>query len=522
MLKNYTSSNSWLNFFVVASLLLMSGCSWQKKTENKSLLAQPSTINASVSSVSRPLPENYACFNVNSLLVKSWQNPEFWQAVKQLHPQLLRIPGGTESNYWDWQKGGLVNNVREAMAGYPIQFRNKDIRYSASKLEDIQVGLKETNTSPIFVLNLATSTLESQLEMLRTARDLGIPIKYIELGNELYINVPNYRRAFPTSADYAKTASEWIAAIKQEFPTAEVALIGVAAKPKDSNRRRNWLKNLLPSAMYQADAVTLHIYKGHGLDSQIEPNSSYPFFSPEEVPLILGQPFRGWHNLQNNDQLKLIPDNKQIWITEYNFFENIFGDKNQERQQRVMGSWTHGLYAVTMSLLFLEDSRVAIACNHVLTGNSRFAAIFANKGSFVNPTDENVIVERMSLSATGSTLSLLGEATSGMSQAQKINFSPSPTLVGKKNFEYPALYGWMFRNGANSQAVIINLSNQNIKVHLEQLFDPSVSYQQYSENPQTLITGTDVLKLKTGTAFPEITLPAYSVTKLAEPKSISQ
>ena len=515
MLKTLTNSISWLNFPVLASLLLISGCNRQKNPEKPSALAQPSIVTVSVSSFSRPLSGNYACFNVNSLLVKSWENPDFWHAVKKVNPKLLRIPGGTESNYWDWQRGGLIKNVREAMAGYPIQFSNKDIRYSASKLKNIQVGLKETNTSPIFVLNVATSTLESQLEMLRRARDLGIPVKYIELGNELYINVPNYRRAFPTSADYAATASKWIATIKQEFPEAEIALVGVAAKPKDSIRRKNWLKSLLSSAMYQADAVTIHIYKGHGLDSQIEPNSFYPFFSSEEVPLILGQPFRGWHNLQNNDNFKLIPNNKQIWITEYNFFENIFG-KNQGTQQRVMGSWTHGLYALTMSLLFLEDSRIGISCNHVLIGNSRFAAIFRGRKSFVNPSDENIMVTPMSLSATGSTLSLLGEATSGMTEAQKIDFSPLPTLVGKKNFEYPALYGWMFRDGINSQAVIINLSNQNISINLEQLFSSSVSYQQFSENPQTLIIGSEILKRKSGTAFPEIVLPAYSVTKLRD------
>lgn len=513
-IKTFTSSISWLNLLVLTSLLLTNGCSGQKNLGKKSASAEPSVVNASLSSVSRPLSENYACFNVNSLLVKSWSNPEFQQAVRQINPKLLRIPGGTESNYWDWRKGGLVKNVREAMAGYPINFRNKDLKYDASKLEDLQGGIKETHTEPIFVLNLATSSLESQLEMLRTARNLGMSVKYIELGNEFYFDVSNYKRVFPSGADYAQTASEWIVAIKQEFPAAKIALVGVAPKPKDSIREQNWQKSLLNSAMYQADAVTLHLYNGHGLNSQIDSNSTYPFFSSEEVQLILGQPFRSWQKLQNNDQLKLIPDNKQIWITEYNLFENVFGKKNRDKQQRVMGSWTHGLYALTMSLLFLEDSRIAIACNHVLTGNSRFAAILANKGSFINPSDEDFRVKPKSLSATGSTLSLLGEATSGMTQGQKINFSPESTLVGKKNFEYPALYGWVFNDGKHSQAIITNLSNQNIRINLEQIFSASVSYQQFSAVPQTLITGNEVIKRKSDTVFPEIMLPAYSVTKL--------
>ncbi|MDJ0571395.1 MAG: hypothetical protein QNJ53_20415 [Pleurocapsa sp. MO_192.B19] len=522
MLKTFANSIYGLNYFVLASLLLMGGCSWQKNPQKPLALAQPSIVKASISSLSRRLSKNYACFNVNSLLVKSWLNPEFQQAAKQVNPKLLRIPGGTESNYWDWQKGGLIENVREEMAGYPINFRDKDLEYDSSKLENIQVGIKETNTVPIFVLNLATSTLESQLEMLRIARDLGMPIEYIELGNEFYFDVPNYKKVFPTPVDYAETASEWISAIKQEFPAAKISLVGVAAKAKDSIREQNWQQSLLGSAINKADAVTLHIYNGHGLKSQIDSNSNYPFFSSEEVPLILGQPFRNWKKLQNNPQLGLIPDNKQIWITEYNLFENVFGKKNQGKQQRVMGSWVHGLYTLTMSLLFLEDSRVEIACNHVLIGNSRFAAIFANKKSFHNPSDENMMVTPKSLSATGSTLSLLGEATSGMTQAQKIDFSSVPTLVGKKDFEYPALYGWKFNDGTNSQAIIINLSNQDINVNLEQLFSSSISYQQFAENPQTLITGSEVLKVKSGNVFPEIILPAYSVTKLGDKNSTSE
>ena len=147
-IKTFTSSISWLNLLVLTSLLLTNGCSGQKNLGKKSASAEPSVVNASLSSVSRPLSENYACFNVNSLLVKSWSNPEFQQAVRQINPKLLRIPGGTESNYWDWRKGGLVKNVREAMAGYPINFRNKDLKYDASKLEDLQGGSKKLIPNP--------------------------------------------------------------------------------------------------------------------------------------------------------------------------------------------------------------------------------------------------------------------------------------------------------------------------------------------------------------------------------------
>ncbi|MDJ0647357.1 MAG: hypothetical protein QNJ60_01505 [Xenococcaceae cyanobacterium MO_188.B19] len=525
MLKfsNNVASNFRLILFSI--LLLIGGCSSEKESNQTSVstpapLARRSTkITASPAVTERPLSKNYACFNVNSLLVKSWSNPDFSASVNQVNPTLLRIPGGTESNYWDWQKGGLIKNVREAMAGYPINFRSKDLKYNDSKLKDIIEGIQATDTVPLFVLNLASSTLESQLEMLRTANDLGMPVEYIELGNEFYIDVPNYRRVFASSEDYAKTASQWSKAIKAEFPQANITLVGAISKSKSPKRVKNWNSNLISSAIADADGITLHVYSGHGLKSPIDLNSNYPFFTEEEVPIILGQPFRSAEKFYNSDDFKLIPNDKQIWITEYNLFENIFGN-NEGKAQRVMGSWTHGLYTLTQSLLFLEDSRINIACNHVLVGNSRFAAIFRGAASFVNPSDPNIKVTPNNLTATGSTLSFLGEAISGMTKAQKIDFSFSPTLIGKKDFEYPALYGWKFSDGEYSKGIIVNLSNQNIPIDLEQLFSVSVSYEQLTENPRTLVTGTDVLQFNSGEATSEIVLPPYSVTKLRETSSL--
>ena len=519
MLKTLTSNLSNFKFFLLTSLLLMSSCSWQKDQSTSSVLAQTSTITAYPVPNFRPLSENYACFNVNSLLVKSWSNSDFLASVNRLNPKLLRIPGGTESNYWDWERGGLIKNVREAMAGYPINFRSRDLRYNDSKLQDIQEGIQATNTIPIFVLNLASSTLESQLEMLRRADDLGIPVKYIELGNEFYIDVPNYRRVFPTSNDYATTAKEWIDAIKAEFPNVKITLVGAISKSKDSGRVKNWNRNIISSAMSDADGITLHVYNGHGLTSSINSNDTYPFFTEEEVPIILGQPFRSAEKFYNSDDFKLIPNDKQIWITEYNLFESIFGN-NEGKSQRVMGSWTHGLYALTQSLLFLEDSRINIACNHVLVGNSRFAAMFRGTGGFVNPSDSNMKVTPNNLTATGSTLSLLGEATAGMTKAQKIDFSFAPTLTGKQGFQYSALYGWKFSDDQYSKGIIVNLSDENITINIEELFDTSVGYKQFTGNPRTLVTGTDVLLFNNSQATSEIVLPPYSVTKLSETNNL--
>lgn len=51
-----------------------------------------------------------------------------------------------------------------------------------SRLEDFAVTLAATGTAPLFVLNMLTDTLASQLRFLAHAESLGMPINFIELG----------------------------------------------------------------------------------------------------------------------------------------------------------------------------------------------------------------------------------------------------------------------------------------------------------------------------------------------------
>ncbi len=502
-------------FAALSLVLLLNSCAAQPANQGQIATASTNQIKASLSPTTRPLSPNFMCFNVNSLWVNSWQNQKVWNAVNQLNPAMLRIPGGTVANYWDWQRGGIIQNESSLPDGIPGEVKGRGRRYTAGQLEDFKAGLESTGKTPMFVLNMLTSTLDSQLQMLQKAQNLGIPVKYIELGNEFYFRIKNYTSVFPTPEDYAKTAQKWTAAIKQKFPDAEVAVIGVAPLgKKDNPRQENWNRSLLNTALSQADAVTFHVYLEPNLTSASNAES-YPFFSQEDVPNILSQPFYNWQELQSeNSQFRQIPDNKEIWITEYNLMEKVFSPGQQNQKPRVFGSWVHGLFTMTMSLLFLEDRRVSTICNHVLIGPATFGAIFANDKVFRN-LSENTSVTPLGLSATGSNLQLLGKATQGMTSAQKIEFSNTPTLRGKENFTYPALYGWLFSNGNNTQAVVINLSQQNLEVDISSVWQKQGSFEQISAPPRTLVTNANSLTRNKGNITKKITLPAYSVTKLS-------
>lgn len=485
-------------------------------TANANSFSQTHHVQASLSAFGRSVSPNFACSNVNAVRVKSWSDRSFWQGVNQLNPQLIRIPGGESSSYWNWRKGGLIDDTSKLPTGLVSFLDNsKDRRYNASKLEDLQPAFAKNGKMPLFVINMLTDDLSSQLEMLRTARDLGLPVKYIELGNEFYFPLENYRAVFPSIQAYTKKANRWITAIRQEFPQAKIAVVGVAKdNSRQGSRISRWNQKVVDESLPLADAITIHTYANNGLGDRPISNQEYPYFEPTDIPVILGKPFSNWQKI--SEIIDGFPTQKKIWVTEYNLVEDIHATQGAKRQ-RIAGSWLHGLYTISMSLLFLEDPRIDIACNHMLIGSSQFATILAHENSFIDPSDRQITNKALTLSATGHTQKFLGDVIQGMTQAEKINFANNYSLIGNDNYKYPALYGWMFSNQQQERkSLILNLSPQEMEINLGELFSAPVKYQTTYGSPRTLVTKTEALQYQTGTTSQNIMLPPYSITKISQ------
>lgn len=509
--------------YSLASVVLSGLAIWSfslERTESHRLHKDrsPKVNQASLSNSTRSLSPNFFCTNNNALRVTDWSDPNFVRAVNRLKPSMIRFPGGTVANYWDWHHGGLIEAFREGKDDFFYSFSVKDSQFNDGTLRNFRQGLDLTNTEPVLVLNMSTSDLESQLEMLRTAKEEGLPIKYIELGNELYIDVEDNREIFPQPKDYAERASEWISAIKAEFPQAKIAVVGVIPSPKKPERLQAWNQSLIPQTLSKADAIVLHIYAGHALGKKADNRQTYPFFDPADTKIILGQPFVKWQRVRDYPQFQLLPSDRQIWITEYNLFEDIFYGDGKGKKPKVMGSWAHGLFAITMSLLFLEESRVEFICNHQLINNFNFGSILPKTNSFIDPVTGLALAEPYSLSASGSALSMFGNAIDGMNQATAIEFDDAHTALGHNEFEYPTLYGWKFTNQKQQNSLILNLSNRYKTIEISSLIDRNARYETIFGSPRDLIAKPGTLKQKTGRANRTMILPPYSVTKISSSK----
>lgn len=128
-----------------------------------------------------------------------------------LAPSTIRWPGGTEADFYDWHTGATTRKAGR------VPFT----------LSDLAAAYRATGAVPIFDLNVLTPANRTdptdQIAMLKQAEKLGLPIDYVEVGNELYAGQPGFKEAYPDGTVYARTVSIYVKALHEAFPGVKVA-----------------------------------------------------------------------------------------------------------------------------------------------------------------------------------------------------------------------------------------------------------------------------------------------------------
>jgi hypothetical protein len=463
-------------------------------------------------------PDYFFGFNAQLLHGPSMNDTAFIEAIKGLHPSILRYPGGTIANQWEWKTGWT--NASE--------FKNLPI--IPYRLEDFKRAIKATAAMPIFVLNMCTSTLEDQVAMLKHAQEIGLPVKLIELGNEFYNPIPLNIQTFPTGTKYAAKANEWISKLRKEFPDLKIAVVGRSEKEgrmknkllgkNTDDRMQNW-NNELFSTIKNADAVTFHIYSGDGLNMihtderriKHQKKSEYTdddraifqsaFNSPGAEQEIFGVPFNRVRQFLDNDA-RQVPSGMEIWITECNLFQ---------KTGIVSGTWTHGLYATTLCMLLGETPKTDLVVLHTLAKDAQFAAIFNDSKGFADNYKKPSTVKN-SYSASGYALSLLMDATKNMKNISPLSFDKQ-FGISASAISYNALLGYKFSDEEHANYFFINLSSKSLSLNLTKLNLKNATFVQMSSDPGKQITtenDVEIFKGKIVNAAAE--LKAYSIFEI--------
>ncbi len=481
-----------------------------------------------------------------------------------MHPDLIRYPGGSISNWWNWQSGwfrGYDNplyntnydpytftansssaDARNFFDPYPLpDYAKDDLPWDnraasplPNTLQDLKYLTDGTAAMPIFALNLITSDMGTQIGELFKAHCLNLPIKYAELGNEFYLDGDETNALFETAGDYAQAAHDWDAEIKKYFPDIKTSAVAATTKNGSPDRRNEWNTHLFESNyMNNIDALTFHVYPSSGLkstDGFSDPdldNYDLTTLWTKVLPIVFSQPFVTYNSLEtDNDpqpQLSLLGTyDKDGWITEFNLDDDTYD---------LGGRWAHSLFVGAMALNFLKDSKITHITFHTMIADAEKGGLFEDENGFGSGGPATI---KYALAASGAGIRYIALAAKNARTAREITLPQALQNKGADNSENPGVYGWMFSSAADQYqpysssdsniAVVLNLNSSTTFMYTNELFPYGGTYIQATQdpnytssiNPLGYITGHsgEIKEISgtLGTLYSYIILPAFSIT----------
>lgn len=495
-----------------------------------------------------PLSPHLVGFNNQGAAIREpWDVDTRREGFLRTRARLLRYPGGTVSTYWDMRQDrmfALGDQVSPA-DGVVLQ-RKYVISWVASmnggqlnSLANLKRVLEDTREKDpegpppavLFVLNMVTpgadyysalwqrqvdqtpgtgdwwammdDRLARNLDMLDRAVELGIPVRYVEFGNEYFFGQgaanpegavvepyvagvtppdPLMTGAFPDSdskidADsdpdygraYACAVNQWAPRLLARYPG--VRLAAVASDGRGGARRRDWNfyvarhvdRSLVP-------AVSFHHYGGISQGSLTTTVDA------------LHEALRSW--LNSRDEILNFADevrDREFWMTEWN-------------SNSAPGTWGHGLQSLFALNTWLEQGNVALTTYHQFSA----APILRAPGP--------------EITAGARALSLFALASAGRARAQQVRWEDNPPAA--PDSVLPRVWGWRFTRTDSScaQYLIANFSADAASLDVSSFFGEQ-PYRVHLAHAALGTSTTDPGE-KTSTANGALELPPLSVAVL--------
>jgi hypothetical protein len=399
--------------------------------------------------------------NVNALFWEEhYGDTRLLGAVRSLGNPIVRFPGGTEADYFDWERGRPVDACRygacrtwdNAQLTPPGLFQ----RFGAfrnSTPASFATFAQQVNGTLLLVANTVTASVDDNVRWIGAVANTGTAVPLIELSNEPYFGrvegTDNTERLYPTAASHVAYVRRLATALRQRVPNARLAFPAFVPRvdpatgqpsPGHDARMLTWNEQSLTAGIAgDVDAFALHFYPRlpgrRGASDSAYLRTLSTFASSY------------WALTQEQPQWRLLPADKRLWVTELNA---SFADAPE-----LVGTWMHGLVQAQLMLRMLGDPRMDVMLQHMLTGNPQWQAV-------VHPGRAPDIVPApgftaYALTATGETLSALSTALRGATCVELRAESTAATLIVAA------------RDRSGPRIVIVNASADPITLDIRQL-----------------------------------------------------
>ena len=441
----------------------------------------------------------------NELAFQSLNDSVLNAAIAASGAVIGRYPGGTPSDYWDWQSGWATD-----LKGYAGP-------RPATPTTWAEYTKATETTFSVFDTNQLTRNLSYAIAGLKAHEAAGQVIQYVELGNEMYDSSrSDVMAAYPNGSAYAAKMAEWTREIKAAFPQAHVALIGCRWNAYRKAREDDWNKQVLQNPISaQADAATFHIYCPFDEND----NSS----SPVNLGKHLAQAF--FRVEQNKQHVAMtVPAQMALWVTEMGIYP----------AGPLLWTWLEALFYVLMDLLLPQIEQLEILTPYCLVCGDPTAPSFVTsaRDAVVPPSQAGDVPWALSLKGHAQSIVFRAAKISGGGTMTPLSFDGNPVL-DPSVASSRALVGWQFRMSTSS-FVIVNAGAAGATVNLQHLLrsaatqsldgrsgsatDESCSY--YGSFPKALadLTRPGMMPTELGTLSGKcagtLTLPAYGIVTI--------
>jgi len=424
-----------------------------------------------------------------------FDNTNLIQVLSRSKVGSFRYPGGTLANYFDWVNG---KDNRKSVGHYLTS--------------NLKLAYDEIGFTPTFTINMLTGTLQEALDGLQAAKNQGLPITHVEMGNEFYLSDADYENKWSSGTEYGQDCQAWITSIKNQFPGVRCAVV---ATMKTGTRTTTWSDEVF-AACSNYDAVVVHWYQQSALEPAVvdgngtpsEQDTQWAAFTAADGPeIMLAQPNGGWQGLKAGNDL---PAGVDIWVTEFNL---------KDSNGAVRQTWANGLFNANQIHAFLEDGRVSRIHLHNWL-SSRKQAIFGEADELdhvlTSHGQGSLATTPYEFGAAGQVVRMFAETMTGATSIAPLGFESSPQVSPAGYRSYDAVYGWRFVEGGTNRAILVNTSGTNYFIQTSGIAPSDSHVRQLSGDPHTYVTGeNETLSRVTSDGTPTVLrLPAYSITTL--------
>ncbi|MCF6176604.1 MAG: hypothetical protein L3J71_12655 [Victivallaceae bacterium] len=247
----------------------------------------------------------------------------------KLGTPLVRFPGGTPANAYNW-KDGRHSAPKRATDYWKkrIPAFNHPLSDNSQRTYDVKdfiKFLKQTKSEFILVVNVVNSTPENTREQMLYYKNRGIQVKRVEMGNEVYFY--SYNWTF-TPTEYREISKKHTKAVKSVFPNAKVGLVFPSQSYTtdtylqiEAEEKMQTRKDLIRAAGFEkvainsdfSDAMIIHIYPRTGMHYKVKRKDWRTYIQTYSSCI---SHFDG-HFAPTIERMHKLAPKKEIWLTEW-------------------------------------------------------------------------------------------------------------------------------------------------------------------------------------------------------------